>query len=106
MSVMPYQFFKKLDNKLKLIPCNRSISGAGRGTLTPVGECFVQVQIGNKIFRDRVIIIENLKRSYILGQVLHITQRKQIWYGLFNKWQTLSNTEWRNACAKLFAANH
>ena len=72
---MSCQFFNKLETKLKLIACNRSISGAGRGTLIPVGECFVQVQIGNKIFRDRVIIIENFTRDYILGQVLHRANR-------------------------------
>ena len=68
---MSHQFFNKLGNKPKLIKCNRSTSGAGGGTLTPVGECFVQLQIGNKMFRVRVIVIENLTRDYILGQVLH-----------------------------------
>ena len=48
ISVMSHQFYNKLENKSKLITCNRSVSGAGRGTLTPVGECFAQVQIGNK----------------------------------------------------------
>ena len=70
-SVMSCQFYNKLENKPNLIACNRSVSGADRGTLTTAGECFVQLQISNKICRDRVIIIENLKRSYILGQVLH-----------------------------------
>ena len=51
--------------------CNRSISEAGRGTHIPVGECFVQLQISNKIFRERVIVIQNLKKDCILGQVLH-----------------------------------
>ena len=41
-----------------------------RGTLIPVGECFIWVQIGNEMFRDRVIVIENLKRDYIVGQIL------------------------------------
>ena len=68
---MSLQFLNKSDNKPKLISCNRPISGAGRGMLIPVGECFVSVQIGNKMFRDRVIVIENLKKDYILGQVLH-----------------------------------
>ena len=67
---MSLQFFNKLKNKLKLIKCNRSISGAGRGILNPVRECFAEVQIGNKMFWDRVIIIENLTRDYILGEVL------------------------------------
>ena len=29
--------------------------------------------MGKKTFRDRVIIIENLMRNFILGQVLHRT---------------------------------
>ena len=36
-----------------------------------VGECLVQLHIGSKIFRDRVIVMENLTRDYIFGQVLH-----------------------------------
>ena len=39
--------------------------------LRPVGECFVQLQIGKKVFRDRVVVIKNLRCKYILGQVLH-----------------------------------
>ena len=73
--VMSHKVFNKLENKPKLIACNRSISGASGGTLIPVGECFIPVQISNKVFRDRVIVIENLKRDYILGQVLHRKNR-------------------------------
>ena len=54
---------------------NRNISGAGGEALVPMGECFFQLQIGKKIFRDRVIIIKNLKCNYSLGQVLHKTNR-------------------------------
>ena len=75
ISVMSKQFFEKLQNKPRLIKCNRIISGAGGEALVPVGEWFIQLQIGKKIFRDRVIIINNLKCNYILGQVLHITNR-------------------------------
>ena len=67
-------FFNKLPNKPKLIPCNRNISCAEEA-LVPVGECFIQLQIGRKTFRDRVTAIENLKCNYILGQVLHLTNR-------------------------------
>ena len=68
---MSHQFFNNLENKPKLIPHNRSISGVGRGILTPVGECFISVQIGSKVFRDRVIVIKNLQGNYIQGQVFH-----------------------------------
>ena len=69
-SVMSQRYFNKLKSRPKLVKCNRTISEAGGGTL-PVGECFVQLQIGNKIFRDRIIFIEILTRDYILDQVLH-----------------------------------
>ena len=75
ISVMSHHFFNKLENKPKLIKCNRTISGAGRGILNPVGECFVQFQVWNTIFRDRVVVIENLTRNYILGPVLHRTKQ-------------------------------
>ena len=71
ISVMSLWFFNKLDNKPELLPCIRSIWGAGGGILIPVWECFISVQIGNKMSRDQIIVIENLKRDYILGQVLH-----------------------------------
>ena len=71
MSVMSYRFFNRLENKPKLITYNRSISAADRGALTPVGEYFIHVQISSKMFRDRRIVVENLKKDYILGQVLH-----------------------------------
>ena len=69
------RFFNKLEDKPKLIKHNRSISGAGRGSLILVGECFVQLQIANTLYRDTVIVIENLTRDYILGKVLHRTNR-------------------------------
>ena len=71
ISVMSQCFCDRLQYKPELIRCNRSISGAGGEALVPVGECFIQLQIGKRTFQDRVIIIENLKCNYILGQVLH-----------------------------------
>ena len=36
----------------------------------PAGECFIQLQIGKKIYRDRVTVIENLRCDYIcIGQI-------------------------------------
>ena len=70
ISVMSQQFFNKLKNKPKLIKCNRTISEAGKGTHILVRECFIQLKIRNKKIRDRVFVIENLTRDYILGQVI------------------------------------
>ena len=71
ISVMAKHFFDVLQNKPKLIRCNRSISGAGREALIPVGECFIRLQIGKRPFQNRVIVKDNLKHNYILGKVLH-----------------------------------
>ena len=60
---------------LKLIKCNRNISGTGGEALLPLGECFVQLQIGKRIFHDRVIVTDNLMHIYSLGQVLQRTNR-------------------------------
>ena len=68
---MSKHFFNKLQNKPKCIKCNRNISGTAGEALAPVWECFIQLQI-RRTFWDRVIMIENLKCSYILGQVLHM----------------------------------
>ena len=76
ISVMSKWFFNKLQHKPELIQYNRNISGAGGGeALTPVGECFIKLKIGRKRFRDRVMVIGSLKHNYILGQVLHQTNR-------------------------------
>ena len=71
MSCMAKWFFDTLPIKPKLITCDRYISGVGGKTLRPVGKCFIQLQIGKRVFRDRVVIIKNLRCKYILGQVLH-----------------------------------
>ena len=67
ISVMFKWFFNKLPIKPKLIQYNRNVLGAGGEVLIPVGGCFIQLQMGKKMFRDQVIVIENLKCHYILG---------------------------------------
>ena len=49
----------------------RYIAGTGGDALRPVGECFIQLQIGKKVFRDRVVVSKNQHHKYILGQVSH-----------------------------------
>ena len=71
ISCMANQSFNTLPIKPKLIPCDRSIVGMVGEKLRPVGKCFVKLQIGKGVFRDRVVVIENLRCKYILGQVLH-----------------------------------
>ena len=47
----------------------------GSEALIPLGEYFVQLQIGKRTFCNRVIVIDNLTCNYILGQVLQRTKR-------------------------------
>ena len=72
MSCMAKRFFDTLPMKPKLIPCNRFIAGMGAETLRQVGKCFACLQIGKiRVFSDRVVVIDNLRCKYSLGQVLH-----------------------------------
>ena len=77
MSCMVKRFFDTLPMKPKLMPCNRYIAGMGGKTLRPVGKCFFHLQIGRRVFQDRVVVINNLRHKYILGQVLH----RLYWFG-------------------------
>ena len=77
MSYMAKWFFDTLLIKPKLIPCDRYIAGVGGKTLRPVAERFVKLQTGKWVFWDRVVVIENLRHKYILGQVLH----RSYWFG-------------------------
>ena len=47
----------------------------GGEALIPLGEYFIQLQMGKRTFHDRVIVIDNLMCNYILGQVLQRTSR-------------------------------
>ena len=70
-----------------------NISGAGGEALVSVGECFIQLQIGKKAFRDRVIAIKNLKCNYILGQVLYRTNRLSTGYSTRGRYYITVNGE-------------
>ena len=61
--------YDKIQNRPKLTKCNRNISSASGKALIPVGECFIWLQIDKILFRDRAIVIPNLKHEYILGCV-------------------------------------
>ena len=63
-------FYNRLQNRPELTKCSRNILSASGKALIPIGECFIQLQIGKKLFRDRAIVIQNLKCEYSLGQVL------------------------------------
>ena len=92
-SIMAKCFYNKIQNRPKLTKCNRNISSASGKALIPVGECFVQLQIGEKVFRDRAIVIQNLKCEYILGQLLHRAYRFSMGYSTMGKHYTMVNNE-------------
>ena len=52
MSVMFKMFYNQIHQKPKLITCNRLVFSAEGDNLQPVGECFIQIRTGRKIFRD------------------------------------------------------
>ena len=93
INMMSCKFYNLPGNKPKLIKCNRSVSGAGRGVLIPVGIYVILVQICNKVFSGRVIVIENLKREYILGQVLHRDDRFSMGYSINGRHYITVNEE-------------
>ena len=90
---MSSKFYNLLETIPTLINCNRSVSGVGGGVLISIEECSILVQISNKVFRDRVIVIENLKRNYILGQVLHRQNIFSIGYSINGRHYIRMNRE-------------
>ena len=75
ISVTSKCFQDKFQSMPKLIKCDRNTSSAGGEALVPLGECFVQQQIGKRSFHNTVIARENLMQNYILGQVLQRMNR-------------------------------
>ena len=71
MSVISAKFFDSLKHKPKIITCSRTFRAAGGEALFPKGECFLQIEIGKQIFRDRVIIVQNLSCDDTFGAAMH-----------------------------------
>ena len=61
ISVLAKHFYDKLQNKPKLAKCGMNILNASGEALIPVGECFIQLQIGKKLFSDMAIVYSKLK---------------------------------------------
>ena len=70
MSVISTRFFNSLLCKPKILKCSRTLSGAGGEALIPKGECFLQIKIGKQMFRDTVVIVNNLNHDYIIGTAI------------------------------------
>ena len=70
MSIISTKFFNSLIHKPKITACRRILGTADGEALILKGECFLQIKIGKQIFRDRVIIVENLSHNYIIGTAM------------------------------------
>ena len=75
MSIMSSKFFRSIVNKPKVFKCNKKVRSAGGDTLVPIGECYVELKIGKKVLKDRVIIIKNLNRDYIIGVAIQCANK-------------------------------
>ena len=64
------QVFDSLKHKPKILKCSRTLRGAGGEAPIPKGECFLQIKLGKQMFRDRVVIINNLNLDYIICAVM------------------------------------
>ena len=61
------KFFSSLQQQLKVIPTKRKVVLADGDSLGPVGEVHLQFHLGNVVFHDRFIILDNLQCDIILG---------------------------------------
>ena len=60
-------FFSSLQQQLKVIPTNRKVVSADGNSLGPTGEVHLQFKIGNVVFHDRFVILNNLQCDIIVG---------------------------------------
>ena len=56
------------------------MSSAGGDCLHPVGEYFIKTTMYKNIFRDRIIVVQNLSRPFILGVAMQRANRKGMGY--------------------------
>ena len=75
MSIMSLKFLGSIVSKPKVFKCNRKVRSVGGDTLVPMGECYVELKIGKKVLKDRVIIIKNLNRDYIIGVAIQCANK-------------------------------
>ena len=60
------KFFSSLQQQLKVIPTNRKVVLADGNSLGPIGKVHLQFQLGNVVFHDRFVILDNLQHDIIL----------------------------------------
>ena len=75
MSIISSNFFSSIINKPKVFRCNRKVRSVGGDSLVSIGECFIELKIGKRVLKDRVIIIQNLHRDYIIGVAIQCANK-------------------------------
>ena len=70
ISVISTRFFNSLKHKPKILKCSRTLGGAEGKALIPKGEHFLQIKIGKQMFRDRLVIVNNLNCDYMIGTMI------------------------------------
>ena len=70
MSVFCTRFFDSLKHKPKYYNAVGHFREAGCEALIPKGECFLQIKIGKQMFRDKVVMMNNLNLDYIIGTAI------------------------------------
>ena len=66
-SIIAISFFSTLEQQLKVIPTNRrKVVSADGNSLGPVGEVHIKFKIGNIVFHNRFVILNNLQCDIIL----------------------------------------
>ena len=75
INAIPSKFFSSLQQQLKVIPTNRKVVLVDGNSLGPIGEVHLQFQLGNVVFHDRFVIMDNLQCYIILGLPWHCNYR-------------------------------
>ena len=55
-----------MQQQLNILPTSRMVVSTGGDSLGPIGEVHLKFNIGNKVFHDRVMILNNLQHDIIL----------------------------------------
>ena len=58
-------FFGHMQQQFNILPNSRNIVSADGDSLGPVGEVHLKFKIGNKVFHDRFMILNNLQCDII-----------------------------------------
>ena len=66
INAISFKFFSTLQQQLKFIPTNRKVISADSNSLGPVGEFHIKFKIGNIVFNERFVILNNLQCDIIL----------------------------------------